>query len=322
MIIFSVEKDVNNLIEIEKNSLRETLNIQKKLNTKILKFVKNFTNNLSFINSDYSIKVLSNDEFFSYLDNAVSKLNQSNSNISLLTTLMNILETINISENIENSIQNYNRTSRETMDIIYANNIDIEHFIYEINYKGFSNNLETNASEAQNISISDFEKTSINTNTFANELINTESDSDLDSPFKENTLIISERQKKVFLLYKLSNIISIFENNPADYSSIEDVINKLYTIPIENYRFSSFSRFKEAYNLVAKKEKQSKLKALALAFELLINYSLHPAIITACNSIDELDIYLACLEENTLEDFHFFKIEYEIPLATSKYKLC
>ena len=145
MIIFSVEKDVNNLIEIEKNSLRETLNIQKKLNTKILKFVKNFTNNLSFINSDYSIKVLSNDEFFSYLDNAVSKLNQSNSNISLLTTLMNILETINISENIENSIQNYNRTSRETMDIIYANNIDIEHFIYEINYKGFSNTLETNA---------------------------------------------------------------------------------------------------------------------------------------------------------------------------------
>ena len=53
--------------------------------------------------------------------------------------------------------------------------------------------------------------------------------------------------------------------------------------------------------------------------ELFINYNLHPAIITACNSLNELDIYLACLEDDTLEDFKFFSIKYEIaPIASSK----
>jgi hypothetical protein len=39
---------------------------------------------------------------------------------------------------------------------------------------------------------------------------------------------------------------------------------------------------------------------------------LHPAIITACKSIDELDIYLSCLEDNQLDDFKIFDIKYEI----------
>ena len=61
------------------------------------------------------------------------------------------------------------------------------------------------------------------------------------------------------------------------------------------------------------KEHSSKLKAISLASELFGNYNLHPAIITACNSLDELDIYLACLEDNVLGDFKFFDIKYEIP---------
>ena len=75
------------------------------------------------------------------------------------------------------------------------------------------------------------------------------------------------------------------------------------------------ARFKEAYKLVKNREKASVFKALALGFELFGNYSLHPAIITACNSLDELDIYLACLDENDLDDFKFFNIKYEVPLA-------
>ena len=64
---------------------------------------------------------------------------------------------------------------------------------------------------------------------------------------------------------------------------------------------------------MSKSNGSSKLKALSLASELFMNYNLHPAIITACKSVDELDVYLACLEDNTLQDFRFFDIKYEIP---------
>ena len=107
--------------------------------------------------------------------------------------------------------------------------------------------------------------------------------------------------------------------NNTRYHSIEEVVNKLYTKPISYYKFSPIARFKEAYKLVKDRAKLSRLKALSLAFELFGNYSLHPAIITACKSIDELDIYLACLEENDLDDFKFFNIKYEVPLAVSKF---
>ena len=39
---------------------------------------------------------------------------------------------------------------------------------------------------------------------------------------------------------------------------------------------------------------------------------LHPAIISACRSINELDVYLDCLEKNELEDFKIFNIKYEL----------
>jgi len=142
-----------------------------------------------------------------------------------------------------------------------------------------------------------------------------------DSPYNidetnyiENTLIISETRHKVILPYKLSALKNILQQNEL-YTSIDDVIDKLYTLPIEYYRFTPIARFKEGFKLVKEKAKGSKIKALALGFELFTNYNLHPAIITACNNIDELDIYLACLEENNLDDFHFFNIIYEIPLA-------
>lgn len=148
--------------------------------------------------------------------------------------------------------------------------------------------------------------------------ISSEDDSIVDSNFVENTLVISETQKKVILPYDLNTVNAILEKNNTECHSVQDVIDKFYTKPISYYKVSPISRFKEAYKLVTEREKGSKLKALSLAFELFGNYNLHPAVITSCNSIDELDIYLACLEENTLEDFHFFDIKYEIPLAISK----
>ena len=39
---------------------------------------------------------------------------------------------------------------------------------------------------------------------------------------------------------------------------------------------------------------------------------MYPAIITACKSLNELDIYLDCLQENELSDFDCFEIKFEL----------
>ena len=60
------------------------------------------------------------------------------------------------------------------------------------------------------------------------------------------------------------------------------------------------------------KEDSTILESLDLAFEVTFNNSLNPAIITACKSLEELDLYLDCLEANSLDKFEPFKIKYEV----------
>ena len=59
------------------------------------------------------------------------------------------------------------------------------------------------------------------------------------------------------------------------------------------------------------KEKKSKKQAILLGLELMFEFNLHPAIITACQNLEQLDIYLDCLEDNELEKFSCFKVIYK-----------
>lgn len=134
----------------------------------------------------------------------------------------------------------------------------------------------------------------------------------VDEGSKDNdTLLISETQQKVVLPYKIKDIEKVLEKNKK-YETIQDVIDGEYTFPIDKYKNSSKSRFKEAYNLMRKKEKASVFDSLSLATEVIFNSSLNPAVITACNNLDQLDIYLDCLSSNELDKFNYFKVKYEI----------
>ncbi len=172
----------------------------------------------------------------------------------------------------------------ENINTVYSNTEVIEKFVYEITTTDFSEILKTSTTEIEE------------------EVSDIIDSTDLSTRFIENTLVISEVQQRVFLPYNINTVKDILLNDPQGYSSLQGVINKIYTRSIDYYRFSAISRFKEAYKLVREREKGSKVKALGLAFELFLNYNLHPAIITACKSLDELDVYLACLEDNTLEN--------------------
>ena len=127
-----------------------------------------------------------------------------------------------------------------------------------------------------------------------------------------NVLIISEKNQKAYLPYRYSDIEKIYTNSNNTYSSFKDVIEKLYIVPLNRFKNSSISRFREGFNLIKNKENGSIAKALDLGFELLFKYDLNPIIIAACRNLDELDIYLDCLEENELYDFDCFEIKFEV----------
>ena len=293
MINFSDAENLSNLIELEKVSLLSNLDIQKNFNKQILIFMKKFMANINC-----SFDLAPNDKAFFYLNESTNTLNKSNSNISALNSLLSSLSQINSSDdNLSETIKCYNENFKQIMNSVHENTEIIEKFVHKITINDFSelpdNSLDTVCVEQSLEDVTSTEPA---------------------SQYSENTLVISETQKKVILPYNINIVNEILQNN-ARYHSIDEVVNKLYTRPISYYRFSAMARFKEAYKLVKNREKASVFKALALGFELFGNYSLHPAIITACNSLDELDIYLACLDENDLDDFKFFNIKYEVPLA-------
>jgi len=138
---------------------------------------------------------------------------------------------------------------------------------------------------------------------------------------QENTLIISEKTGKVTLPFTIFEIKDILKKDSSNFNSIQDVIDKNYTIPLEVYKNAPLARFKEAFKLIKYKEKGSLKNAFDLGFELFFNYNLNPAIITACKNLDELDIYLSYLEDAKISDFKCFNIVYEYsPLVITKPK--
>lgn len=296
MISISNDKNRMKLLEIEKKSLTSMLDIQKNLNKQILSFLKNFLGDVKIdLNFD------SENQVFKYIKETTEVLNKSNSNIDKINLLLKRLNDIILNVNnpsVEKRIIQYNSEFDNKINIIYRNTNLIEEFLHKISLLDLSEVL-AKINKSYNIDNNKDSNLKI-----SHELLN--------STYIENTLIISEMQEKVVLPYKINEINEILFNENNKYSSIEDVIEKLYTRPIKEYRFSAMARFKEAYKLVTKKEHKSRIKALFLASELFTNYNLHPAVITACKSLDELDIYLACLEDNSLDEFNFFDVKYEV----------
>lgn len=127
-----------------------------------------------------------------------------------------------------------------------------------------------------------------------------------------NTLIISEKEQLVYLPFKVEDLKNEYLKKSKKYSGLVDLINHEYIVPINRYKNTVTSRFREAYFLMTSKEKSSTLSGLELGLEVAFNYSLYPAIISACKSLEELDSYLYALENKDLSKFTAFKINFEL----------
>lgn len=126
-----------------------------------------------------------------------------------------------------------------------------------------------------------------------------------------NVLLISEKKNRIFLPYTAKEVTDILESS-SRYHSATQVINKVFTVPLDKHKNGIISRFKETFNFMRKKEKASLMDSLDFALDLAFNFKLNPAIILACKDLEQLDTYLDCLELNELSKFDYFKIEYEI----------
>ena len=296
MINFADRENITKLIELEKISLTSTLDIQKNLNKQILIFIKNFIANVTF-----SYDINPNDRAFFYLNESTNALSKSNSNINVIKRLIEMIDGIAIKDELlEDEVKKYNDEFKNNINSIYESTEIIEEFVHRINTTVLSElakDLTMKNEEVQDDVISNKE---------------------LEISYIENTLVISEEQKRVILPYTIAEIKEKLISQTQKYTSIQEVIDNEYTKPISYYKFSAIARFREAYRLVRDRENGSKIKALELACELFLNYNLHPAIITACKTLDQLDVYLACLEDNTLDEFEFFDVKYEIPLVLHK----
>lgn len=127
-----------------------------------------------------------------------------------------------------------------------------------------------------------------------------------------NTLLISEKQNKVILPYTVKELLDILKNPENNYKTIEDVIEKEFTRDLSNYSVQFISRYIETMKLARKRENYSLFDAISLATEMMGKRLLYPAIISACKTLNDLDVYLDCLDKNELDDFKIFKIKYEL----------
>ncbi len=140
---------------------------------------------------------------------------------------------------------------------------------------------------------------------------NTQVDIEL-NPSDYNVLTISEKEQKAYLPFFYSEVVDIYNNSSNKYKTLQDVVNNLYVLPLSRFKNSSISRFREAFNLIRKKENGKITQALDLGLELMFKYNLNPIIIAACRNLNELDIYLDCLDENELYDYKCFEIKFEV----------
>jgi len=236
-----------------------------------------------------------------YIQNFANSTDTIDKNITLLTDLSNLLDEVIV------------KIKDKTINTELINNFNLKYF--ETNENVLQNTLKIENCYTNNIEITPMDqKEKISQFPIVEKLVEPISTSEI----VENTLIISEAKGKIILPYTTNTLNSILLDNFKKYSSIEEIIEKEYTLPFDLFKNPAISRFKEAFKLMRKKENESVKNAFDLGMELFFNYNLHPAIIAACENLDQLDIYLDYLENNETHKFNCFKILFEIAPAVVK----
>ena len=130
---------------------------------------------------------------------------------------------------------------------------------------------------------------------------------------ENDTLLVSEKERRVYLPYSKSEVTEYLEQYPDQYKSFVDVVRQEFIFPIDFYmKHPAIARFRETYSLIRDRESKSIVEAFRLAMDNMFKYDLNPAIIAACKSEDQLENYLDCLSRKKTDEFTDFKIQFDV----------
>lgn len=137
--------------------------------------------------------------------------------------------------------------------------------------------------------------------------------SDMVGTNENKVLIISEKENKVYLPYKKTELKAYMSQYPTSYYSYKNVIEKEFILPLNYFMNNpSMARFRETYSLYRDREATSIVEALKKALSLAFKSELNPAVIAACKTKKQLNNFILCLDENKLNDFTDFEIIYDV----------
>ena len=286
------EKDFNfmNSFQKEITEIQSKISYEEAIRDKIVQFISSIADVLKLNDPEidnYALYKKSNEvtEIFELINNNIQLLsdlgNQLNSLDSEIVTLLLEVEKANHTEDyydanvqrIKAKIDDYTFFLRETNQKLSANNIKIDTFLADPDtqkyLEGFHIHINNTSSNSKIDSIPRVTKYQVN-----------EKDN--------NTLIISEKDNKVFLPYRVEEVNAYLEQFPDQYSSFESVIAKEFILPL-NYYMSHpvLSRFREAYSLCRDREAKPIFESLKYGMDMMFNRRLNPAIIAACKTQDQ-----------------------------------
>lgn len=287
------------------NSLNKEIDTQKVQLDNVLKCLEDIN---GLIQTSDSLDNAS--ELTSLLMNLKENFNYLRETIANLKKLREMMNSIRISyigkditktKKFEMNVDQFNDLATDVNKHILEDNVKINNFYAEyVKNSDFIYN-PAKTKKAQDESAEKIKKLS---SILGNE------DSSEEEIKDNNVLLISARKGVVELPYTVNELNR--SKNKNGYSTLQETVKKEFTVPISRYRNASIARFREGFNLMRKREGKGLFASMDLALELTFKSLLNPAIITACKSVNELDIYLDCLKSNELEKFDIFEIKYEV----------
>ena len=350
MIIYKNNNEYKALLNQEKTMISQLLEYQKNQKNLLMSFIVKFVDYLDNNNLNSIDEIAS---FVEELKDSIEICNDSINCAELINQALDKASNMKLKHNdasYKKIVTSYNEAYFSNISKINENNTKILDTIYSISQNSsfdmlsesqeFLNNIDKRYKHVYNTPKEEA-PTVIDKNFYANigtdiqlsnikenvevednedELEEEEEEEIIEQPniIPENTLLISESMQKVILPFTYDLAEKYLAEYPSEFIDVEDVIEKLYTIPLRSFRNPAIARFRETFRLMRERENSSIKDAIDLGLEMMFNYNLYPAIITACKNLDELDIYLAYLETGEVDKFRIFDIVYQLSPALSK----
>lgn len=268
------------------------------------------TKDFSNTNKEYFLDVKN---IYDILEKNTALLKNLKSTLSTLSTKLLALvlsdstsTTPELVNEINNSLNHYIELLDEMKTDFIQNNLSVNTFTSyhstRLLLTTFDMDLGENLDESINLISPNSTTSQINT-----------SYSDMVGTKENKVLIISEKENKVYLPYKKTELKAYLSQYPTSYYSYKNVIEKEFILPLNYFMNNpSMARFRETYSLYRDREATSVVEALKKALSLAFKSELNPAVIAACKTKKQLNNFILCLDENKLNDFSDFEIIYDV----------